>query len=228
MIIKNNLSNSTFLVIWLLLSVTSHASIHGHVRVLDSAGQPASHAVVDISAERLPNAVESSEYNMNQIDFQFDPRVLAVPKGAMVSFPNKDESRHHVYSFSPANTFEIRLFGQDAAPPVAFDKTGVVAIGCNIHDAMSAHIYVSESGIVAVTDDDGLAKMPAYIELAEHAVTVWHPSLDKPFEATLSQFTVDQDGTVTINLPMRIVKENESSVGSSLRERLQGFKLNGG
>ena len=73
---------------------------------------------------------------------QFHPFVLIVPVGAKVSFPNLDPTRHHVYSFSPAKQFELKLFARDQSRSVVFDKPGVVALGCNIHDAMTAFIVV--------------------------------------------------------------------------------------
>ena len=42
---------------------------------------------------------------MNQIGLEFVPRVLAVQVGTTVMFPNNDDVRHHVYSFSPANAW---------------------------------------------------------------------------------------------------------------------------
>jgi len=38
---------------------------------------------------------------MSQQNISFRPFVLIVPVGATVSFPNLDNVRHHVYSFSP-------------------------------------------------------------------------------------------------------------------------------
>ncbi|HET6942615.1 MAG TPA: methylamine utilization protein, partial [Sphingomicrobium sp.] len=83
-------------------------------------------------------------FSVSQRDMQFHPFVLVVPVGAKVSFPNLDPTRHHVYSFSPAKKFELKLFAKDQSRSVVFDKPGVVALGCNIHDAMTAFIYVAD------------------------------------------------------------------------------------
>jgi plastocyanin len=113
-------------------------------------------------------------YVMNQKDMQFDPFVLIVPVGATVAFPNRDPFRHHVYSFSPAKTFELKLYGHDETRTVKFDKAGIVALGCNIHDNMTAFIRVVDTPYAAKTDAHGTAVIvdapdgPASVE-------VWHP-----------------------------------------------------
>jgi hypothetical protein len=45
-----------------------------------------------------------------------------------VNFPNRDNIRHHVYSFSSAKKFELPLYIGTPAAPVVFDKPGVVAL----------------------------------------------------------------------------------------------------
>ena len=39
----------------------------------------------------------------DQVDKQFVPYVKPIPVGATVHFPNSDNIRHQVYSFSPAS-----------------------------------------------------------------------------------------------------------------------------
>ena len=115
-------------------------------------------------------------YLMVQKNMQFDPFVLLVPVGAEVAFPNRDNTRHHVYSFSPAKSFQLKLYGNDETRVVKFDKTGVVAIGCNIHDSMTAFIRVVDTPWAAKTGADG----EAVIEDAPAGavtVAVWHPYL---------------------------------------------------
>ncbi len=82
---------------------------------------------------------------MAQKGMQFQPYVLIVPVGAEVAFPNLDPFHHHVYSFSKAKTFELKLYGRDETRRVRFDKAGVIGVGCNIHDDMSAFIRVVDT-----------------------------------------------------------------------------------
>ncbi len=111
---------------------------------------------------------------MDQIDKEFVPFVVAVQVGAAVTFPNRDNIRHHVYSFSSAKPFELKLYSGVPAKPVTFDKPGPVALGCNIHDWMVGYVYVLDTPWFGKTDQSGnvnIADLPA----GEYEVSVWHP-----------------------------------------------------
>ena len=148
------------------------------VRVVDARGRPVSDAVVTLrpigAALRAP--VLSGGYSVSQQNLQFHPFVLVVPVGANVSFPNRDATKHHVYSFSPAKRFELKLFARDQSRSVKFDKPGVVALGCNIHDAMTAFIVVTDSAWTAQTNRQGVAQF-ANVPNSAAQLTVWHPYL---------------------------------------------------
>ena len=81
-----------------------------------------------------PGSARRGRFVVSQRNIQFHPFLTIVPVGADVSFPNLDPTKHHVYSFSPAKRFELKLFARDQSRTVHFDKPGVVALGCNIHD----------------------------------------------------------------------------------------------
>ena len=151
------------------------------VRVVDSSGKPVRDAVVTLdpsgNAARAPRA--GGRFTVSQKNIQFHPFLSIVPVGADVSFPNLDPTKHHVYSFSAAKRFELKLFARDQSRTVHFDKPGVVALGCNIHDAMSAFIYVTDSAWTARTNAQGIASF-ADAPNAPGRVTVWHPYLRTP------------------------------------------------
>ena len=150
------------------------------VRIVDAAGHPVSNAVVTVRPATGARPMRLGRtYAVTQQDLEFHPFVLVVPQGATVSFPNLDRTKHHVYSFSPAKRFELKLFARDQSRSVKFDKPGVVALGCNIHDSMSAFIVVADSTWTAATDAKGLVRFP---DLPEGVATmmVWHPYLRAP------------------------------------------------
>jgi plastocyanin len=146
------------------------------VRVVDAAGRPVKDAVVTLypagNAARAPRA--GGRYTVSQKAIQFHPFLSIVPVGADVSFPNLDPTKHHVYSFSPAKRFELKLFARDQSRTVHFDKPGVVALGCNLHDQMSAFIVVTDSVWTARTNAQGMA-MFADAPNAPARLTAWHP-----------------------------------------------------
>ena len=150
--------------------------------VRDSAGRPISNAVVMV---RPASGVPAGPirfpwpYTVAQQNIQFDPFVLVVPVGANVGFPNKDKVRHHVYSFSAGNKFELKLFGRDESRAVVFKAVGVAAIGCNIHDQMVGFIRVVDTPWAIKTGPDGVATLRG-IPAGSATVTVWHPYLRAP------------------------------------------------
>ncbi len=165
------------LVACAVLAAGAAAAAEVHGRVLDAAGAPLADAVVFVQAAPpdAPAPPTPAPAVMDQIDKQFVPHVLAVPVGTVVSFPNRDQIHHHVYSFSPARTFEIPLYKGEAAPPVRFDRPGAVLVGCNIHDWMAGVILVVPTPYFAMTDADGtftLRDLPP----GPTTITAWHES----------------------------------------------------
>jgi len=101
--------------------------------------------------------------------------VLVIQTGTAVSFPNFDTVRHHVYSFSPTKTFDIKLYAGTPARPEVFDKPGVATLGCNIHDRMRAHIVVVDTPLFAQSGADGWVRMD--LPPGQHRLLYWHPRL---------------------------------------------------
>jgi len=151
-----------------------------NVRVVDASGRPVRDAVVTLyPAGAARPARAAGRYVVAQKDLQFRPFLTVVPVGADVSFPNLDPTKHHVYSFSAAKRFELKLFAKDQSRTVHFDKPGVVALGCNIHDQMSAFVFVTNSAWTARTNAQGLASF-ADAPNAPTRVALWHPYLRAP------------------------------------------------
>lgn len=148
------------------------------VTVRGPDGKPLAGAVVEVTSPRAPAAATgfSGPFVVAQQNISFQPHVLIVPVGAQVSFPNRDKVRHHVYSFSSAKKFELKLYGRDETRSVTFDKPGVVALGCNIHDAMSGFVIVVDTPFAAQSGADGTARLDG-VPPGPVTVTVWHPSV---------------------------------------------------
>lgn len=92
---------------------------------------------------------------MEQRDRQFAPRLLAIPVGSTVAFPNFDPVYHNVFSVSPARSFDLGIFKNGEAREVVFNKEGLIRLGCNLHSNMMAHVVVVASAHYVVTSPDG-------------------------------------------------------------------------
>ncbi|HVO90050.1 MAG TPA: methylamine utilization protein [Casimicrobiaceae bacterium] len=182
---------------------------------------PGSHAVADAVVVAVPSdgvipvTAHPRAESLDQIDKEFVPRVKPIFVGSTVSFPNKDNVRHHVYSFSPAKRFELPLYAGVPAQPVLFDKAGVVVLGCNIHDWMIGYIYVSESPFFAKTGADGTAVI-ADVPLRGYSVRVWHPQLDGSEEQTRRTVEVNArrvEVAFTVNLKPEVRVRRAPAMG---------------
>jgi plastocyanin len=146
---------------WLLLGVLMGGMAEAaslDIELLDQQGKPLADAVVWV--EPGPGQPSTAHVVMDQQKRQFSPYILPVQVGTTVSFPNSDPINHHVYSFSPAKRFELRLHQQNAAPQeLRFDQPGLVTLGCNIHDWMLGFILVLDSPWFAQTDAKGRARL---------------------------------------------------------------------
>jgi plastocyanin len=152
-----------------------------------------------------PTAAAAREI-VDQIHEEFVPRVKPVLVGTPVFFPNKDNIRHQVYSFSPAKRFELPLYAGTPAKPVVFDKPGVVVLGCNIHDWMIGYVYVSESPYFAKTGADGRALLANLPALA-YRVRVWHPRLQGQESATQQTADLGSNGRAELSWKLALKPE---------------------
>lgn len=173
-------------------------------RVTNAKGEPVAQAVVfikslpaDAQSAKVPASIE-----MDQVQRQFVPHLLLIPVGAEVRFPNRDQIHHHVYSFSRTKSFELPLYKEEEAPPVRFETPGVVKIGCNIHDWMSAIIFVSPTPYFAVSDEAGKFLLPD-VPNGSYALLAWHELSQVKVGDTTQQIQVsEQPSEVNFSLSL--------------------------
>ena len=171
------------------------------VSVRDPLGNP----LEDVVVWAMPKAaapLRTRPAAVEQRNKAFIPLVTVVQTGTLVNFPNRDEIRHHVYSFSPAKRFEIKLYAGTPADPIAFDKPGEVVLGCNIHDHMIAYIYVVDSPWFAKTDRDGNARIEG-LPAGEYEVNGWYYAQDKGPAAVPVGLRSDEAGAAAFSIGRR-------------------------
>lgn len=166
------------LVLALLLTPLAAAAVPVTVQLRAPGSQPVAGAAVAVELRGRSSRTNSAKAEIGQRDKQFTPQLLIVQTGTAVSFPNFDTVRHHVYSFSPIKVIDIKLYSGTPAEPIVFDKPGVAALGCNIHDRMSAHVVVVDTPLFAITDGQGQAMFD--LPPGSHAVKAWHAGQKSP------------------------------------------------
>ncbi len=166
------------------------------VRVQNARGGAIRDAVVYAIPEgrAVPPARKTAV--MDQKNRMFIPHVLPVQTGTAVRFPNSDDIRHHVYSFSPAKSFQLPLYKGTPANPEVFDRAGVVTLGCNIHDQMSAFIVIVDTPHFAKTAANGRASLRE-LDAGRYTLRVWYPDMrDEPKPQSIT-LTGDQRASAT-------------------------------
>jgi plastocyanin len=106
----------------------------------------------------------------------FVPRVVAVPVGSFVDFPNDDPIFHNVFSLSRARTFNLGRYPRGENRAVRFDKAGIVKVFCDIHSHMTATVIVFNHPWFTAPAEDGtfeLGDLPA----DDLQITAWHERL---------------------------------------------------
>ena len=176
------------------------------IQLLDQDKKPVSKAVISIPSENVSNNVAEIAI-MDQVNRQFSPHVLVVTQGQSILFPNSDDIRHHVYSFSEPKPFEIKLYRGTPTAPDLFDKPGIVILGCNVHDHMVGYIYVADNKMAGVTDEKGMA---VFEIKAPEEVKIWHSRLSESADESISMPLIKQNDEgvwqLTINLRPLVVK----------------------
>ena len=151
------------------------------IQIVDQRGMPVRNAVVEYdSAARTSGRITFPwRMAMAQKRQDFVPGTLIVAKGSTVAFPNLDQVRHSIYSFSKAAKFSIDLYGRDQTRKQSFPIAGTVALGCSIHDDMRGYIRVVDTPYAGKTDANGMVTLTG-VPSGSGKIVVWHPALRAP------------------------------------------------
>lgn len=206
----------------LLIIVTGIPTVHAaqvHITITAHKNRSTNGVMVEL-VSLSQEATVPGKIEIDQVDKEFVPLVSVTPVGSKVVFNNLDDLKHHVYSVSSGNPFDLPLHNGTSPEQISLDKSGVVKLGCNIHDWMLAYVYVSESDRVKTADKTGIVtftKVPA----GEYEIRLWSPRLRNTKKPIIETITVDEDQTLEhatkLKLRKRIrkPKRQESSLDYS-------------
>src|SRR5258708_3939934 len=180
-----------------------HAASGLSVTVLSAAGTPLRDAIIIAEPARGgPPLRPGLKGVMDQRNLMSVPDVLVVQTGTAVDFPNSDQVRHQVYSFSSAKPFQLALYAGRARAPVVFDHAGLVTLGCNIHDSMVGYIWVTDSPWFGRTGANGTLQLHD-LAPGEYLVRVWHPRLAESGPQLQAQLKLADGATAAANFRLR-------------------------
>ena len=176
------------------------------VNITSTDGHPAAFAVAELfpmePAAATPASHLSDEAIIDQRDETFFPLVSIIRRGGHVVFTNNDHTMHQVYSFSPIKQFAFELDRGQKSAPVIFDKPGIAAIGCNIHDQMVTFVYVADTPWAVATDANGHAEI-AQVPPGKYRVSVWDPQLKPGYHQETISLNVTHGGAkLSLSIPL--------------------------
>ena len=183
------------------------------VTVYDPEGRPVPE--VAIFAKALDTDAGSSlagtaDIEINQHDLAFEPHISVVSTGSAIRFPNSDDVRHHVYSFSDARQFDLTIAaGSIHGEPLVFDQAGVVTLGCNIHDRMLAYVLVVDTNVFALTDGSGTASLP--LAAGRYEVGIWTPRLAASAIPAPQEVSLDEVTNLSFRIGRKLFPAHEHS-----------------
>ncbi|MES2696793.1 MAG: hypothetical protein V4773_25215 [Verrucomicrobiota bacterium] len=197
------------------LSAATGGSIR--VEIKDPKGAPVPDAVASLIPLDTParTTPPTTPIVIVQDKEEFQTYVTAVVVGTQVSFPNRDKVDHHVYSFSKPKNFDIPLYRGEARELITFEQPGIVKIGCNIHDWMSAYIVVLATPFFAKSPNDGIAPISG-LPSGRYRLEVWHPRVAKSVDREVTVDTgnpATQVISVTLGVDRRIRRAPETDAG---------------
>ncbi len=122
-------------------------------------------------------SVSNKQYSIQQTGKKFTPYISVMMKGVSPQFTNEDDVTHHIYSAVGPKRFSFKLKADKSKNDITFNKSGHVAMGCNVHDWMSGHILVVDTPFFGKTNDLGVVEFNN-IPAGKYKLNVWHPQLN--------------------------------------------------
>jgi plastocyanin len=173
-------------------------TVRGRITLLgkrDRAAKNAADAVVWIDGPKVRPRPATATVVMK--DKTFVPRVVVVPVGGTVEFPNEDPVFHNVFSVSGENRFDLDLYKRPRRGARRFEHPGLVRVYCNIHPQMSAFVLVRDNPFWARPAADGsftIEDVPA----GDWVLKAWH---ERSGEAS-QPVSVEAEGAVEASLTL--------------------------
>lgn len=172
--------------------------VAGRVTMLEKGGKPSRDlGAAVVYLEGAGAAARSVTLDIAINNKEFVPRVVVVPVGSTVRFPNHDPFDHNVFSVSEPNAFDLGQYGRGEAKGWTFTAPGLTRIFCNVHPRMVAFVEVMAGPYFAQPAADGSFVIPD-VPPGRYVLHAWH---ERSPEAT-RELTVTAAGASDVELEL--------------------------
>jgi plastocyanin len=183
-------------------------TVKGRVELIEKGGRRAtdlSDVVVYVDGARAkprpargaPAVEPLPKVTMTMKGKGFIPRVVVIPVGGTVEFPNEDPIFHNVFSVSGDNRFDLDLYKRPKSSSWTFQRAGVARVYCNIHPQMSGVVVVRDNPYFAKAGQDGTFAIPD-VPAGKYTLKAWNERTDEPAR----EVTVPAQGDVEVSLTL--------------------------
>lgn len=157
----------------------------------------AANAVVWLSPQNRASEITptgpANHPRLVQHNKSFEPRVLVVPVGSVVAFPNHDPFFHNVFSLFDGKRFDLGLYEAGSSRDVRFNRPGISYIFCNIHPEMSAVVISLDTPYYAISDAEGELVLP-HVPPGRYTMHAWYEgALPETLRALSREITVSEE-----------------------------------
>jgi len=125
------------------ISSADASSLAGTLRIKTPPDTPATSAVVYAEPLGAETPRRPGKFTLVQKNKTFVPRLIVVPVGSTITFPNQDPIFHNVFSLTQPGPFDLGLYRAGASKDRVFTAPATYRVFCNIHPQMTALIVVA-------------------------------------------------------------------------------------
>ena len=137
-------------------AILAAGTVKGRVELLEKGGRKATDlSDVVVYVDGAKTRPRPARVTMTMKGKSFIPRVVVVPVGGTVDFPNEDPIFHNVFSVSKTAPFDLGVYDPGRSASVRMERTGLVKVYCNIHPEMAASIVVLANRWYTLCDRGG-------------------------------------------------------------------------
>ncbi|MEO8275071.1 MAG: hypothetical protein ABI639_02570 [Thermoanaerobaculia bacterium] len=196
------------------------ADFNGRVQLLEK-GKPSVDKTLAVDATvvvfetgRTMPAMKPVNVEMATFKKEFAPRILVIPVGSTVRFPNQDPILHNVFSVSGRNSFDLGLLGKGPGKVATFREPGIVRVFCNVHHGMFGYIFVVASPFWAHVDATGAFHIPG-VPAGAGKLTVWNERSSPTTRDLTLPLPTGTPLTIGIDITMPRIPPHKNKLGQS-------------
>jgi len=142
-----------------------------------------------------PPPADGASARLVQKNKSFEPRLLVIPAGSMVEFPNRDPFFHNVFSLFEGKRFDLGLYEAGTTRAVRFDRPGISYVFCNIHPEMSAVVITMGTPLYATAGKDGQLSI-ANVPYGRYTLHIWSQGMGPENDQSLTRdITIGENST---------------------------------